>query len=375
MKIMTPGPTMVSEEVRKARALPCTNPDLDMEFFKEYKTLCDEIAQLLHTTSNVYLLSGEGILGLEAAVASLCEKDDRILVISNGIFGRGFKDFVEIYGGKAIVYEADPKRGIDVSKLEAYLKEDHDFKFATVVHCDTPSGVLNPIQDICPLLKRYGIMSVVDSVSAMFAVEVFQDAWDIDILLGGSQKAMSVPPGLTIASVSDAAIQSMQKRSTPIASFYCNLLNFLDYDKKQSFPYTMPISDIYGLKASIDEIRHDNKRYERHQMIANACRKALCAYGLTMYLEDDYSPSLSVFEVPQGIQSDMILKTMIEDHRIMIAGCFDVLKDKVLRIGHMGYNANVNDVRMTLRALDETLRKLNFKGSCDMEAEFMKHIA
>ena len=113
-------------------------------------------------------MSGEAILGLEAACASLTEKGDRVLVIDNGIFGRGFGDFVQIYGGEVVYFEGEYNKPVEVKNLAEYLKHDSDFKYATLVHCDTPSGVINDIKAICCLLNEYGILSIVDSVSGMF---------------------------------------------------------------------------------------------------------------------------------------------------------------------------------------------------------------
>ena len=196
-KIMTPGPTQVRESVRKARSLECPNSDLDPAFFDYYKQTCELISSLLHTSEETLILSGEGILGLEAACASMTEPGDRVLVLDNGIYGKGFADFVSMYGGIPVLYTRDYLETLDVKELEEYLEKDHDFKYATVVHCDTPSGMLNDIRSICPLLKKYGILTVVDSVAGMFGNEVYAEESQVDILCGGSQKAVSAPPGLT----------------------------------------------------------------------------------------------------------------------------------------------------------------------------------
>ena len=120
LKIMTPGPVQVRENVRNARSIKTTNPDVDTSFVEEYKETCDKIAKILHTSGNVYILSGEGILGLECACASLTEKGDRVLVIDNGIYGNGFADFVSLYGGNPVLYQKDYRHTIDVEELRAY---------------------------------------------------------------------------------------------------------------------------------------------------------------------------------------------------------------------------------------------------------------
>ena len=266
-KIMTPGPTQVKDNVRAARSLITTNPDIDTSFTEYYKHTCDMLGEIIHSTGNIYILSGEGILGLEAACASLTEAGDRVLIIDNGIYGKGFGDFVKIYGGTPVYYTKDYTEPIDVTELKAYLDTDSDFKYATVVHCDTPSGMLNDVEAICPLLKEYGIMTVVDTVSASFGVPLNVDTAKIDICCMGSQKALSAPPGLTMLSVSDDAIKAMENRKTPIASFYCNILTFKNYYKDKWFPYTMPISDIIGLNKAISNVLHDKTILKRHHII------------------------------------------------------------------------------------------------------------
>lgn len=360
-KIMTPGPTQVAEEVLRARSFPCTNPDLDLTFYDFYKETCELISDLLGTKNETLILDGEGILGLEAACASLTEPGDRVLVLDNGVFGKGFADFVTMYGGQAVLYTADYRKPLDPLALEAYLKKDHDFKYATLVHCDTPSGMLNPIDELCPLLKKYGILTVVDSVSAMFGEPVRVDEFQIDLLCGGSQKAVSAPPGLTFVTVSGAAKEAMDRRRTPIASFYANLKVFEGYYEKKWFPYTMPISDIYGLRAAFDRIRADKEMILRHRRIASACRKALTAAGLQLHTQGGYSNTVTVFDVPQNTTAAAILETMKKDHNIMLAGSFDVLEGQVIRIGHMGCNANEADMLETMEALDDVLRGLGVK--------------
>lgn len=355
IKIMTPGPTQVRENVRKARSAETTNPDLDLEFYDYYKETCELLSSLMHTENISYLLSGEGILGLEAACASLTEPGDRVLVLDNGVFGKGFADFVSLYGGIPVLFSTDYTKELPLEDLEAYLEQDHAFKYATVVHCDTPGGMLNDIAGICPLLKKYGILTVVDSVSAAFGNPINADESKIDILCLGSQKALSAPIGLTMLTVSQDAFRSMESRKTPIASFYANILNFKNYYTDKWFPYSMPISDIYGLRTALENIANDPYILERHARLSNAVRTALTDAGLSLYNQSGFSNTVTVFKVPDNIRAEDILTRMTRVHGIMIAGSFDVLAGEVIRIGHMGENANEKDLKLTLEALNETL--------------------
>ena len=369
-KIMTPGPTQVAENVRLARSRECTNPDLDENFVEFYKETCEEISRLLHTDNETLILGGEGILGLEAACASMTEPGDRVLVLDNGIYGKGFADFVSMYGGCPELYSRDYRETLDVQELENFLQEHHNYKYATVVHGDTPSGMLNDVSAICPLLKKYGIMTVVDSVSASFGEPMRISDWQIDIMCGGSQKVVSAPPGLTFVVISNDAKKAMADRKTPIASFYANLTTFAHYYEEKWFPYTMPISDIYGLRAAIDNIAADPDILTRHEKIAEASRKAITGAGLNLYLKSGFSSTVTVFEVPEGTTAKAILDGVKNDYNIMLAGSFDVLSGKVIRIGHMGNNSDYYNVREVFAALDGTLARLGVPLKASMEKLF-----
>lgn len=369
--MMTPGPTQVSENVRAVRAYNVTSPIADQRFFDFYRETCGRLGKCLGTKHPFYIMNGEGILGLEAACASLTEPGDRVLVLDNGVFGRGFADFVSLYGGIPVIAEFDYRRPISPQELKDYLEGDHDFKYATLVHSDTPSGVLNPVDALCPLLKSFGILTVVDSVTGMFAEALEMDEAEIDILCGGSQKALSAPSGLTMVGVSPDGARAMHQRKAPIASFYANLLTFEKYYEEMHFPYTQPVSDIYGLRAALEDYIVDDSFQLRHQKIAEAVRVAVEAAGLSLYLREGFASTVTAVEVPQGITDGEILKEMMEEHHILISGSIGSLKGKVLRIGHMGNNANVEDVAATLKALTEVLAGKGISLKADMGQAFM----
>ena len=369
-KIMTPGPTQVPETVRRARSFACTNPDLDEEFYDFYKETCELISSLLGTKNETLILDGEGILGLEAACASLTEPGDKVLVIDNGIYGKGFADFASMYGGIPELYHADYENTLDVDALAEYLKDHHDYAYATVVHCDTPSGMLNDVSKLCPLLKKYGILTLVDSVSAMFGEEMRVDDYQIDLLCGGSQKAVSAPPGLSFVTISADAYKAMHSRKTPVASFYANILAFDGYYEKKWFPYTMPISDIYGLRQAFDNIKNDPYMLERHAKIGNAVRAAVKEAGLELYQETGFSNTVTVFNVPEGTTDTAILTAMKEKCNIMLAGSFGAFAGKVIRIGHMGENAYPEKVGAVMAGLDLVFKDLGITLKCSLKEAY-----
>nr|WP_288701991.1 alanine--glyoxylate aminotransferase family protein [uncultured Romboutsia sp.] len=373
--VYTPGPTRVRENVRLEIAKETTNPDIDVEFCEFYKNTCKKMSSILNTENDVYILSGEGILGLEAACASLTEPGDKVLVIDNGIFGRGFDDFVKMYGGEVVYFSGDYTKEIDIEELEKFLQKENDFKYATVVHCDTPTGVLNDLSKICPLLKRYNILTVVDSVAAMVGEEIRVDDWQIDIALGGSQKAISAPAGLTIVSISEDAKNSMKNRKMPIVGFYLNLTIWENYYENKWFPYTMPINEIIGLDRAIDNILEEKLEnvLARHEKIASATRKAFTEYGLKLYLESGYSNTVTAVEIPENIGALNLTKHMLEKYNTLVSTSLCDYKDKLLRIGHMGENANLELIIYVLNIIDKSLKDLGFNGNGSLVELFNKH--
>ena len=368
--VMTPGPTPIKENVRKAMAMPITNPDLDSDFYKLYEETVDLFKKLVSTNQEAYILSGEGILGLEAACASLIEAGDRVLCIENGIFGKGFGDFVKMYGGEVVYFSGHPQRGIDAGDLEEFLKKDSDFKFATLVHCETPSGLTNPIHRLTPLLDRYNIASVVDAVSAVGGEQIKTDDWKIDILLVGSQKCLSAAPGLTLLTVSKRAEKLMEDRKMPIVGFYANLTMWKGWKEKQWFPYTQPISDIFGLKVALENALGEEGLLERHYRLGKACRQTFIAAGLKLFPEDSHSNTVTAIQQPSDINFDKLFDYMKTEHKILIAGAFGPLKDKVIRIGHMGENARPEFLSRTFFALQQGFQAQGSHIDIDMKAYF-----
>ncbi|MEQ8155767.1 MAG: alanine--glyoxylate aminotransferase family protein [Clostridiaceae bacterium] len=372
--LMTPGPTYIKENVRRALSSEITNPDLDLDFFEFYKETCSKLQTLLNTKNTTLILSGEGILGLEAACASLVEKGDKVLCIENGIYGAGFGDFCKIYDGDVQYFHGDRKNGLDINKLREFLSDNNDFKIATLVHCETPSGITNPIAEICKLLNEYNIISVVDAVSSIAGEELYVDDWKIDIVIGGSQKCLSAPPGLTFLSVSEKALNAIDNRKEPIKGFYTNLSIWKNWYKDKWFPYTQPISDIYALDQAVDNALNDKNILERHKVNGSALRKALINSGLELFAESFHSNTVTTVMVPEGIQYSDIFNKLIKEHKIVIAGGFDFLQDKVFRIGHMGENCYEEKLYITLKALSAVLKDLGFEFKSELHKEFIKYI-
>ncbi|MFJ8236095.1 pyridoxal-phosphate-dependent aminotransferase family protein [Ureibacillus sp. NPDC094379] len=368
-----PGPTDVRENVRLALAKKTNNPDFDKEFAPYYYEVCKKMGQVMGTTNEVLLLGGEGILALEAACASLTEPGDRVLVLDNGIYGEGFQDFVRMYGGEPVVLSFDYHQDIPVEELRNYLEKDHDFKYATFVHCDTPTSMLNDVSQISPLLKEYGILTVVDSVAGMVGEPIDVDQNRIDICCGGTQKALSAPAGLAIVSISEDAKKAMNERKTPIASYYANLQIFKGYLEKGKLPYTMPAANIEALDVALDNILEEGQVavYDRHTKIANAVRQSIQEYGLSLFLESGRSNTVTAVIIPEEIGALKLQQHIQQTYNLYIATSLAQYNDVILRIGHMGENAHFDKVLSVLTVIDNGLHDLGFKGNGSLGQLFL----
>ncbi|HJO95022.1 MAG TPA: alanine--glyoxylate aminotransferase family protein [Victivallales bacterium] len=371
--VMTPGPTEVHEDVLNAMAERATNPDLDLAFYEKYKGTVDKFKKIVRTKNTSYILGGEGILGLEAACASLIEHGDRVLCIANGIFGEGFADFAKMFGAEVEVFKGENDKGINVDDLKTFLKKDSDFKLATVVHCETPSGIVNAIQPICKLLADKNIISVVDAVSSMGGEHIDADKWNIDILLGGSQKCFSAPVGLAPLSISNKALKVIESRKTSIVGYYNNLKVWKTWYEDKWFPYSQLINNIVAFDKALDRCL-EKDFVTIHKKYAGAIRQTFINCGFKLFPKSHFSNTVTAVKMPEGIN----FKTLFDNLKaegVLIGGGFDFLKDKIFRIGHMGENCDLEKFRFLFKAMDKVFTENNIKLKVSILKEFEKLIA
>ncbi|MFC4439063.1 MULTISPECIES: pyridoxal-phosphate-dependent aminotransferase family protein [Natrialbaceae] len=359
---MTPGPTEVPEAVRQAMSEPTPNPDLESEFFEFYRSLTGKLETVYHAGAetdranaserDVVVLGGEGILGLEAAVASLVGEGDRVLCLSNGLYGDGFADFVERYGGEAVVCEVPWRETLDPETVADCLEEEGPFDVATMVHCETPTGTLNDLEPILDLLEEHDVLSVVDAVSSLGGTPV--PTGKIDVCLGASQKCLSAPPGLTTCAVSERAWDRIESVENP--TFYADLEPWRTAADDEWFPYTHLASNLYGLDAAVDLLFEEglDEVFARHEEAATLCRERAADLGLETYPADeaDCSPTVTALDVERATE---LQQAVLEEHDIVLATGLGDLEDEILRIGHTGHNARTDRVERAMDAVADAL--------------------
>jgi aspartate aminotransferase-like enzyme len=347
--LLTPGPTALPPSVREVMSEELINPDVDPAFADRYDALTDKLSTVFGTDDDVVVMGGEGILGLEAAVASTVAPGDRVLCLSNGPYGDGFADFVESYGGEATVVGADHDDPLPIADLKRTLAAG-EFDHATMVHCETPTGTLNDLGPALDLFDEHDVLTVVDAVSSLGGTPVPTDR--IDVAIGASQKCFSAPPGLAVCSVSDAAWERIEARDPD--SLYTNLLPWRDAE--QPYPYTHLTTLVVALDEALDLLLEEGLAavYDRHREAAAVCRERGRELGLEPYPGPARSsPTVTAFSVP-GRATDLQARLRDEADVTLSTG-FGDLADDVLRVGHMGYNADVDRIERAMDALADAL--------------------
>jgi aspartate aminotransferase-like enzyme len=358
--MFTPGPTEVHPAVLKAMSRELINPDIDTRFFDIYDSLCNKIRKVAGTASDVFVMAGEGMLALDSAVANLVEPADDVLSISSGVFGDGFVDLIKNYGGNPVVVRSAYDDVVTPNQVERVLEKNHKIGVATFVHCETPSGTIAPAEEIGKVCNDHDIVLIADTVSTLGGVPLNADKSGIDVCLGASQKCFSAPPGLAIISVSNRAWEKIKKRKNKVESLYLDLLIWKKmWLGKRTFPYTQSVSDIFALDKSLDLILSEglDKVYKRHTKVASFVRNACKEINIELFpkREDICSDTVTALKVPRGVDESKLREKMKKKYGVVIGGSWGKLSGKVIRLGHMGYNAQMPKARLAIDALEKSL--------------------
>jgi aspartate aminotransferase-like enzyme len=359
--MMTAGPVEVSPRVLSALAQP-TVYHYYPKFIEFFDSTTDKLAKVFRTKKeNVLILQGEGVLGLEASIACTIDPGEKVLVFENGPFGAWFADYVTNAGGNPVFFHEEPNRGFDQAKAKAFLEQHRDAAAVTLVHCETPAGLLNDVAPICEEAKKLGMLTIVDCVASLAGADFRPDDWGVDISTSASQKCVGAPAALTPMTVSQQAWKKMESKKKPLRNSYLSLLDWKDtWLASKRFPFTPFTNDIYALDAALDEILEEglDNCIARHADAAQYCRDGLKKMGLSLWPldEKDCSPTVTTFQIPEGRTDTEIINSIVKKHRILMGGGYKELKGRLLRIATMGYGAKRHSVAATLDALSDVLK-------------------
>ncbi len=248
---------------------------------REYRETVDIARRLIGAVQGrAYIWAGEAMLGLEAAVANSVKPGTKVLVVDNGVYGSGFTDLVKMYGGRPVVMGLDWRLPADPTAVDRWLEKERDVGVVTLVHCDTPSALYNPLRELAKVAADYGVLLIVDAVSSIGADEILFDQRRVGVLIGGSQRAFNAPPGLTILAVSEAALE--RAREVGRETFYMNYFVWEEWLRRGGFSYTMPDVLLYALKESLSKILEEglSSVFQRHKAARLVARRAVETLGL-----------------------------------------------------------------------------------------------
>ncbi len=353
---MVPGPVSVPEEVRAVYRTEYGSADLESEFFELYAETEKNLRKIMGTENSVVIQTGEAMLVLWGALKSCLRPGDRVLAVGTGVFGRGIGEMAAAAGAEVRAVDwADNQTISDVAEIEKAVDEFKP-KMITAVHCETPSGTLNPLAALGKLKEDRKVpLFYVDAVSSVGGTQTIADKRRIDLCLGGSQKCLSVPPGSCFMSVSDAAWEIVEQVGY---AGYDALKPFRTAQKDKFFPYTPDWYGVAALNAGAERILKEGLTncFDRHQQVAAHCRKTLVEMGLTLFPAFDAvpSPTVTAVKVPPGITWPEF-DAKLRERGLAVGGSMGPMEGKVFRIGHMGAQAVMELVEKALAVIEECL--------------------
>ena len=339
---LVPGPTRVAPEVLAAYQTDYGSPDIEKDFYELYHDTQLKIRKIIGTRNKIAIMTGEAMVGLWAGLKSCLVPGDKLLSIANGIFGYGIADMARSLGCEVEVVGFEYNEAIEVNQIEEAIRNFHP-KMVTMVHCETPSGIINPVEEVGQIIKQCSVpLFYVDAVSSAGGTEVKVDDWGIDICLIGSQKCLSAPPDIGMISVSERSWEIIEHIDY---KGYDALAPWEEALEHEWFPYTPSWHSLAAINKACDLILKEglDHVFQRHLKAADYCRKRLLAMGLTLFPVDEKisSPTVTAVNVPQKITWQYLNKRL-RARGMVIGGSLGKLANKVFRIGHMGSQANLD---------------------------------
>jgi aspartate aminotransferase-like enzyme len=353
--LMTPGPTPVPPEVLAALAEPVIHHRAP-EFRPVYQQCLERLGIVARTESDVLLYGSSGTGAFESAVANLVTPGERHLVVSAGNFGERWAQMTAAYGADVDHLRYAWGETPDPEDVRARLRDSGGAKALWIVHSETSTGVVADIEALAAAGKEAGALVVVDAVSSLGALPCETDAWGLDAVVSGSQKALMTPPGLGLVAVSPAALAATG--SSP--RFYFDWERTRKAQAKLDAPFTPPVPLVAGLNVALGMLLEEGLEaaFDRHVRLGRAAREGAKSMGLELFSPDeDRSAVVTALRVPDGIDGKEIVKILRDRFGITIAGGQGELVGKIVRIGHIGW-FDVFDITTTLAALELTLAEL-----------------
>ncbi len=355
--LLGPGPSPTSRSVQRAQARPLLG-HLDPEFTPVLDRVQAGLRTLFGTRNALTLpLAGTGSSGMEAMVCNLVEPGDRVVVGVHGIFGRRFADAVRRAGADAVEVEVPFGAPLDPAAIVAAVQAAPT-RLCVVVHAETSTGVLTDLRAIAAGVLETGALFGVDCVTSIAGVPLDFDEIGVDAAFCGTQKCLSVPPGLAPVTFSERAMERVRARTHPVPFYFDTTLLTGYFGAERSYHYTAPVSMVYALEAALDEIEAEGleARFRRHRDVAAALRRGLALLGLEPLVAVEHAtPMLTTVCYPDGVDDGTFRTHLRQRHRIEVGGGLGPLAGKVFRVGLMGHGARLENVSRAVAAFGDAL--------------------
>ena len=357
--LLAPGPTPVPSEILLSMAAPIIH-HRSPDFLPVLDSAKKGLQWLYQTKNDVLILTSTGTGGMVGAVNNFFNQGDEVLVVNGGKFGERWTKICQAYGLKVEEIVVEWGYAVKPEEVEERLKKNKNFKGVFVQATETSTGVYHDIQALSSIVRKYeDTLLVVDAISALVAHDLRTDEWGIDIMVGGSQKGVMLPPGIAFVSVSEKAWKKAETSKMP--KFYFNFKKERENLAKNQTNFTSPVTLIIGLNAALQMLQTEGLEnvFKRHERLANATRKAVQAIGLELYPKESPANSVTAIMTPPHIDGQAVYKDLRVKYGITAAGGQDKAKGKVFRIAHLGYSDRF-DIITAIAGIEMVLKAMGY---------------
>ena len=356
-KLLIPGPTEVEDSVLDWLSRPVEAHYGDYWVSVHNETI-DLLRRVFGTAGKVFMLPGSGSLAADAAVQSVFAPGQRVLLGINGHFGHRWREILEANGVTPVIVDIPPDQPLPPAAFDAALAADPGLAGVVVVHLETSTSVLNPLQELAAVARKHNRLIMADAVSSLGGTPLPMDAWGVDVCVSGSQKCLGGVAGLGIVAVNDRAWQAIADQPDYPRSWYLDLRRWQWYVENwgdwHPFPVTMPCSVILALRAALQSLLAEGlaARFARYEQLAARLRNGLDELGLRLFVPPALmAPVLTAAYCPAGVDSQAIIRYLAQEHQLKITAGFGPYKPYVIRVGHMGNAIGAADIDQLLGAL------------------------
>jgi len=357
-----PGPTPLPNDILQAMSKQMIY-HRGKEFGDILNGVTANLKQLFQTKGDVFLLTSSGTGGLEAAIVNTLSPGDKVLSVSNGVFGDRFASIAEQFGAEVIPLGFEWGKAADVDAVRQALQAEPKIKAVLVTHNETSTGVTNDLASISSVVKEFNKLLLVDAISSLGSINLPVDDWHCDVTITASQKGWMAPPGLAMVSLSPEAWQANAKAKMP--RFYWNFAKAKSYLEIGQTPWTPAITTVFALSASLEIMLKESlpNIIARHARVAKATRDGIKSLGLSLFAEEGYaSNTVTAVAASDGLDTKKMLRILRQEHQVVLAGGQQRLDGKIFRIGHLGWVTEDN-IKAVISALKVVLPQAGFRSA------------